>query len=179
MNHTPGPWILWYYSEGDFTGRIMDKEMDKIVADRVAPQNALLIASAPDLFEVLLVLRDAIKTQDVKQYLQEHGITTESIDALVTRMCEDRRNIPLGHNGISSDGEGNNNSTKTEHVARPIVAPLEILNTQGVAQKVAIRITNSTESPYAKFVREQAQLLLAELGHGTHKGEQGQEEIER
>ena len=55
--------------------------------------------------------------------------------------------------------------------ARLIAAAPELLETL----EAVIRTINTPEAPDAELARERAQLLLAELGHGTHKDEQGQE----
>ncbi|WP_298777821.1 hypothetical protein [uncultured Fretibacterium sp.] len=84
-------------------------------------------------------------------------------------------NIPLGHAGIGSNDESERNFARAEQIARLIAAAPDLLDTLG-----AVMMTiNTPEVPDAALARGRAQLLLAELGHGTHKGEQGQEEIER
>ena len=84
-------------------------------------------------------------------------------------------NIPLGHAGFGSNDESARNFARAEQIARLIAAAPDLLDTLG-----AVMMTiNTPEVPDAALARGRAQLLLAELGHGTHKGEQGQEEIER
>lgn len=93
----------------------------------------------------------------------------------VTNVTIGDTNIPIGYHGIFSDGKGNENSLATESIARLIAAAPKLLETL----EAVMRTINTPEAPDAELARGRAQLLLAELGHGTHKGEQGQEEIER
>ena len=94
---------------------------------------------------------------------------------IVMNVTMDDKNIPVWYHGIFSDSKDNENLLAIYSTARLIAAAPDLLDTLG-----AVMMTiNTPEVPDAALARGRAQLLLAELGHGTHKGEQGQEEIER
>ena len=101
---------------------------------------------------------------------------TPSCDlGIVMNVTMDDKNIPVWYHGIFSDSKDNENLLAIYSTARLIAAAPDLLDTLG-----AVMMTiNTPEVPDAALARGRAQLLLAELGHGTHKGEQGQEEIER
>lgn len=81
-------------------------------------------------------------------------------------------NIPLGHVGFGDTKETQLLFARKERVARLIASAPDLLN----ALEAVMMTINNPKCPDAELARGRARYLLAELGCGTHKDEQGQEE---